>query len=231
MKAVIFDLDGTLIESAGDLQAAANRLMRHKGLAEFDLATVIGFIGHGIPRLVERCFAHNGVRPDDLAGEVARFKDFYAQENHRRTRLMPGVEAVLRRLDARGLALGICTNKDVEPTHAILDRLRIADLFRAVVGGDSGLGKKPDGAPLLHCVALCDAQPGEAVYVGDSETDATTAESAGLPFLLYSEGYRHVPVAAMRHAAAFRDFAALPGLIAEVAGSRRYSTPAPASPS
>ena len=213
MKAVIFDLDGTLVDSAADLQAAANRLMRQNGLPELDLATVTCFIGNGIACLVERCFAHNGALPGDLSAQVARFKLYYAAEEHRRTRFVPGAETALRRLAASGLALGLCTNKDVEPARAILGQLRIEGLFRAVVGGDSGLANKPDAAPLLACVALCGAAPGEAVYVGDSETDAATAEAACLPFLLYSEGYRRGPLVAMKHAAAFSLFATLPKVI------------------
>jgi phosphoglycolate phosphatase len=220
VKAVVFDLDGTLVDSAADLQASANRLMRQNGLPELGLATVTCFIGNGVPRLVERCFGHNGAVPDDLPAQVARFKLYYAEEGHRRTRFMPGAETALRRLTASGLALGLCTNKDAEPARAILRRLRVEGLFRAVVGGDSGLAKKPEAAPLLACVAACGVAPAEAVYVGDSETDAATAEAAGLPFLLYTEGYRRGPLVSMKHAASFSLFATLPGVIAALPQAR-----------
>ena len=223
MNAVIFDLDGTLIDSAPDLQAAANALLRHHGLAELDLATVTGFIGNGIPKLVERCFTHHGAAPDDPAAEIARFKAFYDGEGHRRTVFMPGVEAALRRLAEAGFSLGICTNKDGDAAGAILASLGVEALFTAVVGGDSPLPKKPDPAPLRACVEACGGGP--ALYVGDSETDAATAAAAGLPFLLFTEGYRKGRPEAMVHAAAFKDFAALPGLVAG------YTRPAPARPS
>ncbi len=213
MNAVIFDLDGTLVDSAADLQAAANRLMRQNGLPELDLATVTGFIGNGIARLVERCFARHGDLPADLTTQVARFKVFYEAEAHRRTRLMPAAESALRRLAAGGTAIGLCTNKDTAPALAILRHLRIDRLFTAVVGGDSGLARKPDPAPLLACISACGAKPEEAVYVGDSETDAHTASHAGVPFLLYTEGYRHGPVAMLEHRAAFSHFAMLPQVI------------------
>jgi phosphoglycolate phosphatase len=216
VKAVVFDLDGTLVDSAADLQASANRLMRQNGLPELGLATVTCFIGNGIPRLVERCFAHNGAAPDDLPAQVARFKRYYAEEGHRRTRFMPGAETALRRLTASGLALGLCTNKDAEPARAILRRLRVEGLFRAVAGGDSGLAKKPEAAPLLACVAACGVAPAEAVYVGDSEVDAATATAAGVPFLLFTEGYRKTPVEALPHRARFDRFAGLPGLLASL---------------
>lgn len=220
VKAVIFDLDGTLVDSAPDLQAAANRLLRQNGLPELDLATVTGFIGNGMARLVERCFALYGELPEDLPSQVARFKQFYAEEGHRRTRLMPAAESALRRLAAGGLALGLCTNKDTAPALEILRRLRVESLFKAVVGGDSGLARKPDPAPLLACVSTCGARPEEAVYVGDSETDAHTAAHADLPFLLYTEGYRQGPPAALKHDASFAHFALLPQVIKGLAVQR-----------
>jgi len=223
MKSVIFDLDGTLIDSAPDLRAAANLMLAEHGLAPLDLATVIGFIGNGIPRLVERCFTHHGAALNDPAAEIARFKAFYDAEGHRRTVFMSGVEAALHQLADAGFALGICTNKDADAALAVLARLGAERLFAAVVGGDSGLGKKPEAAPLLAAVAQCGG--GDAIYVGDSETDAATASAAGLPYLLYTEGYRKGPLEAMIHASAFRDFAELPALVAA------YSTPAPARPS
>lgn len=220
MKAVIFDLDGTLVDSAPDLQAAANRLMRQNGCPELDLATVTSFIGNGMGRLVERCFArHAPLTPElraELPQQVARFKQFYSEEGHRRTRLMPGAGAALRRLAAGGMKLGLCTNKDSGPALEILRHLRVEGLFQAVVGGDSGLAKKPDPAPLLACVATCGVKPEEAVYVGDSETDAHTARHAGLPFVIYSGGYRSEPLAALPHAAAFAHFALLPQVLDEL---------------
>ncbi|WP_193369835.1 phosphoglycolate phosphatase [Pelagibius marinus] len=217
MKAVIFDLDGTLVDSAPDLQAAANRLMRQNGRPELDLATVTSFIGNGMARLVERCFARHGALPEDLPAQVARFKQFYAEEGHRRTRFMPGADAALRRLAGSGVALGLCTNKDSGPALEILRHLRIEGLFQAVVGGDSGLAKKPDPAPLLACISTCGAKPDEAVYVGDSETDAHTAHHAGVPFLLYSGGYRSAPLASLPHDAAFAHFALLPQVVQALA--------------
>lgn len=225
MKSVVFDLDGTLIDSAPDLRAAANAMLRHHGLAELDLQTVTRFIGNGIPRLVERCFSHYGATPNDLAAEIALFKACYEAEGHRRTVFMPGADVSLRRLAAENHKLAICTNKDADAARDILARLSVEELFSAVVGGDSGLGKKPEAAPLLAAVQRCGGERESALYVGDSETDAATAAAAHLPFLLYTEGYRKGPLAEMTHAAAFRDFAELPALV------DAYSRPAPARPS
>ncbi|MEQ9609392.1 MAG: HAD-IA family hydrolase [Kiloniellaceae bacterium] len=219
-NAVIFDLDGTLVDSAADLQAAANRLMRQNDLPELDRATVTSFIGNGIARLVERCFQRNGMVPGDLPSQVARFQLYYAEEEHRRTRFMPGAEAALRRLAAGGVTLGLCTNKDTGPTLAILRRLHAEGLFTAVVGADSGLAKNPDPAPLLACISACGVKPEDALYVGDSETDAQTAGFAKVSFVLFTEGYRASPCAALRHDASFAHFALLPQLIAALAARR-----------
>ena len=232
MTAVIFDLDGTLVDSAPDLQAAANGMLREAGLPALDLETVTSFIGNGIAKLVERCFARHGQRPDDLPAQVARFQQLYEAEGHARTSLMPGVEAALRELAGQGALLGLCTNKDTAPASAILRKLGIAPLFHAVIGGDSGLPKKPDPAPLLHCAAKCGAAAENAVFVGDSGIDAETAAAAGLPFLLYTEGYGGAGREAVAPEAAFGRFAMLPGLVAALpSGSSGpgSSGPGPAS--
>ena len=216
MTAVIFDLDGTLVDSAPDLRAAANAMLHEAGLPALDLETVTGFIGNGIAKLVERCFAHHGALPRDLRASVARFQRLYEAEGHRRTTLAPGAEAALRELAAKGVMLGLCTNKDTAPALAILRKLGVAGLFRAVIGGDGSLPKKPDPAPLLHCMARCGAAAENAVFVGDSETDAETAAAAGLRFLFYSEGYGGTGRGSLSPEAAFDRFLLLPGLVARL---------------
>jgi len=115
---------------------------------------------------------------------------------------------------AAGHALGVCTNKPAEPARAVLAHLGLLDRFAVVVGGDSLPVTKPDPAPLR--AALEALPPGAAVFVGDSEVDAETARAAGVPFLLFTEGYRKSPISALPHAAAFAHWGALPGLVARV---------------
>ena len=123
-----------------------------------------------------------------------------------------GVPAALDALAAAGHALGVCTNKPTEPARAVLAHVGLLDRFGVVVGGDSLPVTKPDPAPLF--AALDALPPGPSVYVGDSEVDAATAQAAGVPFLLFTEGYRKSPVDALPHAAAFGDWDDLPGLVA-----------------
>jgi phosphoglycolate phosphatase len=132
-------------------------------------------------------------------------------------------------LAASGLILGLCTNKDTGPTLAILRRLRAEGLFTAVVGGDSGLAKKPDPAPLLACVSSCGVKPEDVLYVGDSETDAQTAGFAKVPFLLFTEGYRASPCAALRHDASFAHFALLPQIVAAFSAQKESARRASAA--
>ena len=121
------------------------------------------------------------------------------------------MRTVLETLHQKGHRIGLCTNKPVAPTNDILDHFGLTNLFSVVIGGDSLAQRKPDPAPLL---AAFEALGGPGIYVGDSEVDAQTAERAGIPIALFTEGYRKTPVAELTHEWAFRDFADLSAIIA-----------------
>jgi phosphoglycolate phosphatase len=142
---------------------------------------------------------------------VARFNARYLTAFDLTT-IYPGVMAALDALIAEGCVLGICTNKPIAPTHSVLKHLDLASRFGAVLGGDSLPQRKPDPAPLFKTAELLGASP--VIYVGDSETDAATAQNAGVPFLLYTEGYRKTPAEDLPQAGRFSDFAELPALVA-----------------
>lgn len=212
MTPVIFDLDGTLIDSVPDLQAALNRAFVAEGLIEFDLPTVTSFIGNGMANLVQRAMDARGVDPSEHARLIDAVTAAYEAEPTARTRIYPGVLAALEALKAAGHPLGICTNKPEGPARLILDQLGLTHWFGAIVGGGR-VALKPDPAPLHLCIAGLGGD--SAIYVGDSEVDADTAVAAGLPFLLYTEGYRKSPAEDLPQTARFSDFSELPWLVAE----------------
>lgn len=209
---VIFDLDGTLIDSLPDIHATANRVMTELGFPTLSLVQVQAFVGKGLPNLVARLLEHHGAAPDGplFAPTMARFEAEYLS-SHAHTRLYPGAVAALEALAAQGAALAICTNKPIAPTRAVLDHLGLTPLFAAILGGDSLHVRKPDPEH-LHATARLLQRP-RVIFVGDSEVDADTARAAALPFLLYTEGYRKSPVDQIAHDAAFADWAALPALV------------------
>ena len=212
MTPVIFDLDGTLVDSVPDLQAALNRAFAAEGVEPFDLATVTSFIGNGMASLVHRAVTARGLPASDHPRLLQATAAAYEAEPTAHTRIYPGVIAALEALQAAGHPLGICTNKPEAAARLVLDQLGLTPWFGVIVGGGR-VALKPDPAPLRLCMAELGAD--HAIFVGDSEVDAETALAAGLPFLLYTEGYRKSPAADLPQTASFSDFAELPWLVAE----------------
>lgn len=213
---IVFDLDGTLIDSAPDIHAAANKVFITNGLQPFPFEVVKGFIGNGVGVLVERLLQSQGLDP---AGPLHRalVAEFISicEDAHDLTVIFPGVTEALEALLQQGHRLGLCTNKPSAPARAALRHFRLDKHFSVVIGGDSLPQRKPDPAPLL--AALAGMGPGPAIFVGDSEVDAETAQRAGVTFALFTEGYRKAPSDSLGAKLIFTDFAALPGLIAHLA--------------
>lgn len=214
MQTLIFDLDGTLIDSAPDIHAAANKLMLSIGKPRFELSEVKSFIGNGVPVLIERVMAARTLPAEQHKDLVASFLSYYAADSATLTRPYPHVVATLETLSAEGHRLGICTNKPEGPTRQILSALGISRFFEAVVGGDSLPVRKPHPEPLKHAMGLLGAN--NCFYIGDSEIDAETAANLGVPFLLFTEGYRKSELRDLEFDRAFDDFSALPGIISEM---------------
>jgi phosphoglycolate phosphatase len=212
---IVFDLDGTLIDSAPDIHAAVNRALVALGMQVLPFAQIKGFIGNGAPVLVSRCLVALG---HDPVGELhqtlfRKFLEFY-EDSFDLTVLYPNVLAALHSLTASGHRLGICTNKPHSATVAVLRHFGLTNTFRQVIGGDSLHVRKPDAAPLRK--AINDLGGGPALFIGDSEVDCETAAAASEPFWLFTEGYRKSSIADMNPTASFSDFSALPDLVASL---------------
>ncbi len=206
-KAIIFDLDGTLIHSAPDLHAAANATLNALGRDDLDLATVISFIGNGVEKLVERCLDATGGYDLPLRQTALDwFLTFYNQNMTTLTRPYFGVVSALQVFLDAGIPLGICTNKPTQPAQEICDRFELTQFFEVIAGAEDGLAKKPDPASLLACIRELGVRPSEALYVGDSTIDYFTARNAAVPFRLFSEGYLNAPLPDLPDADRFADW-------------------------
>ena len=213
MARIVFDLDGTLIDSAPDIHGIANAVLAQEGRELITLVQTRDFIGNGAAVFVTKMRAARGIGDSEqarlLADFVARYDDAVEL-----TQVYPGVFAALDSLKAEGHSLGICTNKPIRPCRSVLAHLKMDHYFDTMWGGDSLPVHKPDPAP-LHA-AFEALGEGPQLYVGDSDVDAETGLRAKVPFLLYTEGYRKCAVDEMPHTVAFDDFADLPRLVQEL---------------
>ncbi len=208
---VVFDFDGTLIDSVPDLAAAVNRLLIAERLLPMERAEVQSYVGDGAPVLMARVMTARGMEMTRHEEITARMVADYTARSCEETVIYPHVPEVLERLKSSGHRLGLCTNKPGSATLAILKELGLVGFFDAIVAGDTLAEKKPHPAPLLHAVKALGAPL--AVYIGDSEVDARTARAAALPFFLFTEGYLRVPRAEIAPLAEFSDFREVPELI------------------
>lgn len=218
MTAVIFDLDGTLIESAPAIRDIINTLMAEIDLPMLDLKETVGYIGHGIPHLLERTLAARGAFDERAFPTLLdRLHALYGAAPPGANRPFPNANEALQDLHNAGFRLGICTNKAENATINVIEALGWRPLMGSIIAGDSLPQRKPDPQPLLEAVARLDQQT--AIYVGDSEVDAATAAAADIPFVLFTEGYRQTAADQLDHAATFSDFGKLTEIIDQIAGT------------
>jgi len=194
-RAVIWDLDGTLVDSVGDLASALNGVLRQHGLAPRTAAAVRKMIGDGVSELVLRGFAAAGraLAAADLPPLRREFLAIYARCAIRETRPMPGAAAVLAGLSADGWRHAVCTNKPAGIARDILAALELSSHIAAVVGGDDSLPLKPDPAPVRACLDALDVAPARALMVGDSANDVAAGRAAGVPVIFARYGYGDLP--------------------------------------
>jgi phosphoglycolate phosphatase len=185
--AVLFDLDGTLLDTAPDMVGALDELRRENGLVPLPFEEVRASVSHGSARLVRLGFPDADVRRLDALQR--RYLEIYGAELSARTRLFPGMDGVLAELAARRLALGIVTNKPARLTEALLGQLALRERFACVISGDSLSERKPHPMPLLEAAKLAGVEPAKCVYVGDAERDVQAARAAGMRSLVATYGY------------------------------------------
>ena len=211
---LIFDLDGTLVDSLPTIHFVANKIFESKRLQGFSQATVRSFVGKGAGNLVAQLLVHSGLEADGaLHAELVADLILAYETAHDLTSVYPGSIAALQALSDAGHRLGICTNKPERPALAVLQHFGLDRFFSVVIGGDSLPQRKPDPAP-LH-VAISALGGGPTVFVGDSEVDAETAFAASVPFALFTCGYRKAAPEALNASIIFNDYANFVGLIAD----------------
>ena len=189
-RLVVFDLDGTLVDSSVDLANAVNALLHDLRASPISPTDVVGMVGDGAAVLVRRALGAAGLDPE-LPGALDRFLAHYDSRLLDNTKPYPGIVETLEALSGR-TALAVLTNKPSHATEAILIGLHLRRFFRDVVGGDTRWGRKPGPAGLLHLCEDADVTPEETLLVGDSAVDLATARNAGTPVCLarYGFGFR-----------------------------------------
>jgi phosphoglycolate phosphatase len=187
LKGVLFDLDGTLIDSKRDIAAAANSARVHFGMGALPLETVVGYVGRGIENLNRKTLGTDD--PRRLAEGLEVLKAHYREHCVDHTVLYPGTRELLDNLKGCGLKLGLVSNKPHEFTLITLEKLGLAPYFTVAMGADVVARKKPDPEPLLAALRKMGVSPREAIMIGDSPVDVEAARAAGMRVGLVSHGF------------------------------------------
>lgn len=186
VRALVFDLDGTLIDSKNDLICSVNAMLRELGREELPSEVISSYIGHGAPRLVARVLG-NGCTEEERTSALEFFLRYYEEHKTDTTRAYPGVPETLARLTEHPMA--VLTNKPVRISVRILEELGLAKYFRSVYGGNSFATKKPDPLGAQTILTELRTKADEAVLIGDSEVDVQTARNAGMWAATVSHGF------------------------------------------
>ena len=219
---IVFDLDGTLVDTAHDLVATLNALLAAQGMVPVEIKAAVAMVGSGTRVMLEAAFAAEGraLTPatlDRLLGDyMALYDDHLADES----RPYPGVEASLDRFAADGWLLAVCTNKFEAPARKLLDLLGLAPRFAAITGQDTFPFRKPDPRHLTETIRIAGGDADNAIMVGDSITDIDTARAADIPVVGVTFGYSPMPVADLKPTRVIRHFGELWDAVADIKRTR-----------
>ncbi len=210
---ILFDLDGTLVDTAADLHAATNHALSIAGRPNVPLDKVQHLVGFGSLRLIQEGLSLTGGQDGiELAPLQKEFLDYYAKNLSVHSKIYEGGVEMLQNMETRGFKLAVCTNKPVAMAKAVLTDLRLIKYFGAIVGGDSLPYKKPDPRHLFDTAALLEGS-GPIVMIGDSSPDILGAQAARIPAIAVSYGYADVELSSLNPDIIIESLAALPELI------------------
>ncbi|MDA0213846.1 MAG: HAD hydrolase-like protein [Planctomycetota bacterium] len=193
--AILFDLDGTLVDSVGDIADAANEMLARLGLPTCPDVDIRHYVGNGVRLLVDRAIMRDiagGAPNEQINVAIEIFREVYSRGCVARTTLMPHARETLQSLAAEGVILSVVTNKPENPTRQILDHFKLSELISSIIGGDTLAVRKPDPAVVRESFLRAGLdQSANAWLVGDSHTDVMTAKSAGIQSIVVRGGYNH----------------------------------------
>jgi phosphoglycolate phosphatase len=213
---LVFDLDGTLVDSVPDLTNALNEVLRERGYAPLSRAEVTPMVGDGVPALVSRAFAARGGSAAEAAASLPRYIELYEASATALTRPFPGVRDTLIDLRQHGYRTAVCTNKLQHATETVLEGLALAALFDGVAGGDRYAVRKPEPGHLLKLIGELDGSPDQAVMIGDSENDAAVAHAANVRLVLMRYGYARSDPDSLGADVVLDHFSELPAALAKL---------------
>jgi phosphoglycolate phosphatase len=194
---IVYDLDGTLADTAEDLVATLNHLLGREGLAPLPVESAGSLVGAGARALIKRGFSAAGrsLDPQETEALFTDYLAYYSAHIVDHTRLYPGVDEALAAFARAGWRQAVCTNKIESLARLLITKLGIAERFAFICGQDTFGVCKPDAKPLIMTIAASGGSRGRAIMVGDSETDVKTARAADIPIIAVDFGYADVPVA------------------------------------
>lgn len=198
-SALLFDLDGTLVDTAPDLAGTMNDIMAKLDLPAIPVGEVRNLVGHGARHLIEHALAFHGraASSAEIDGMFSAFLDIYAARIAKESRPYPAVEPALDLFAAQGAALGVVTNKPENLTLLLLDALDLVPRFGTIIGYDTAARPKPFADPILLACERLDRPVSRAIMIGDSATDVGAARAAGIPVIALRHGYSPVPADAL----------------------------------